>query len=76
MPTEEEISYHLLSHADFGYIRGVRRSKTVNQYLGIQYSILKDRFSRGELLEPTQLESCRGSDGILDATHFGYGCRL
>ncbi|CAI4214308.1 unnamed protein product [Parascedosporium putredinis] len=36
-------------HPIIGSVQGIQKSPRVNQYLGIQYGTLKDRFSRGEL---------------------------
>lgn len=49
-----------------GQIQGLNKVPGVNQYLGIQYAALKDRFSRGELIETYP------HDGILDGTKLGY----
>lgn len=41
----------LLDHPTIGTIQGIRRIPHVNQFLGVQYATLRDRFSRGELIE-------------------------
>lgn len=40
-----------LDHPTIGSLRGVQQSPEVDQYLGIQYATLPDRFSRGNLVE-------------------------
>jgi carboxylesterase type B len=40
-----------LKHPSIGSLRGTKRSAGVEQYLGIQYAKLTDRFSRGALVE-------------------------
>jgi carboxylesterase type B len=40
-----------LQHPSIGSIKGIRRSSQVEQYLGIQYATLTDRFARGQLIE-------------------------
>jgi len=60
--------HETLHHPTIGRIRGMRRSPEVDQYLGIQYATLKDRFSRGELPQYDPSDT----DGALNATKFGY----
>ena len=52
-------------HTTIGRIHGVSKTPGVDQYLGIQYATLQDRFSRGEMLYSYP-------DGELDATKLGY----
>ncbi|KAJ9151287.1 Sterol esterase [Pleurostoma richardsiae] len=59
--------HETLHHPTIGRIRGMRRSPEVDQYLGIQYATLKDRFSRGELPQYDPSDT----DGALNATKFG-----
>ena len=56
-----------ISHPTIGPIQGIRRCPNVNQFLGIQYATLRDRFARGSL--PEYLSS---SSGTVDATQVGY----
>jgi hypothetical protein len=62
--TNGEASFETTNHATIGGIRGLKRSKQVTQYRGVQYATLKDRFARAELVETYQ-------GGVLDATTFG-----
>ena len=57
-----------ISHPTIGPIQGIRRCPNVNQFLGIQYATLKNRFARGSLPEYPL-----SSSGTVDATKFGYG---
>jgi carboxylesterase type B len=56
----------LLEHPTIGRIRGINRIQDVTQFLGVQYATLRDRFSRGELIE-----QYNKSDAPLDATTHG-----
>lgn len=49
-----------------GQVQGLTKVPGITQYLGIQYATLKDRFSRGELVDSY------AQDRILDATNLGY----
>lgn len=40
-----------LEHGVIGTINGIRRAEGVDQFLGIQYANLADRFARGTLVE-------------------------
>lgn len=40
-----------LQHSTIGTINGIRRARGVDQFLGIQYAKLADRFARGTLIE-------------------------
>jgi carboxylesterase type B len=40
-----------LDHPTIGSLRGIQQSSEIEQYLGIQYATLADRFSRGTLVE-------------------------
>lgn len=68
---EEDMLYETTQHKTIGPIKGVRRLPGVMQYLGIQYATLKDRFSRGELLESCHSDHPRKQEGVLDATRLG-----
>ena len=58
---------HVLEHPLLGRIKGVQKTDTVVQYLGLQYATLKDRFARAELAVGQQ-----GGDGdVIDATKHG-----
>ena len=60
-----------IDHPTIGPLQGIRRCPEVNQFLGIQYGTLKDRFARGS---PPEYPS--SSSGTVDATKFGYGLLL
>jgi hypothetical protein len=49
----------VLQHPAIGSIRGNRQSSQAEQYLGIQYAKLTDRFARGNLVEsyPTSIDA-------------------
>ncbi|PLB35005.1 Alpha/Beta hydrolase protein [Aspergillus candidus] len=64
------MSYQTKQHPTIGPIRGLNKVPTVVQYLGVQYATLKDRFSRGVLLE-TYNRDYLNEDGVLDATKLG-----
>jgi len=55
--------YETLSHPRIGLIRGIKKFPNVNQYLGVQYATLEDRFARGQIRQKY--------GEILDATKFG-----
>lgn len=40
-----------LEYPSIGSLRGIKRPPGVEQYLGIQYAKLTDRFARGALVE-------------------------
>lgn len=61
-------SQESINHPTLGPIQGIQRYADVNQFLGVQYATLKDRFAQGELLE--QYKSV--PTGALDATKLGY----
>ena len=63
--TDGVASFETTDHSTIGGIRGLKRSKQVTQYLGVQYATLKDRFARAELVETYR------QGGVLDATTFG-----
>ncbi|OQE42964.1 hypothetical protein PENCOP_c003G00472 [Penicillium coprophilum] len=72
--------YETKQHPTIGPIKGLNKVPTVIQYLGVQYATLKDRFSRGVLLESYNSGHFNG-DRVLDATKLGpvppspeYGC--
>lgn len=50
MTTQTE-SRPILNHSTIGPIRGISRIPNVTQFLGVQYAKLRDRFSRGQLIE-------------------------
>ncbi|KAJ5779251.1 Alpha/Beta hydrolase protein [Penicillium paradoxum] len=52
-------------HSTIARIQGINKVPGVTQYLGIQYATLKDRFSRGELIQSY------AQDRILDARKLG-----
>lgn len=54
-----------LRHPELGSITG-RTHGDINQFLGIKYASLKDRFAAPQLLSKYEGES-------LDATKIGYG---
>ncbi|KAF2099803.1 alpha/beta-hydrolase [Rhizodiscina lignyota] len=56
-------------HASIGTIRGIVRSPSVSQFLGIQYATLKNRFARAQLIE--SYENYADNDKALDATKYG-----
>lgn len=62
--------YQTKQHPTIGPIRGLNKIPTVVQFLGVQYATLKDRFSRGVLLE-TYDSGNFNEDGVLDATKLG-----
>lgn len=62
----------ILKHPSIGPIRGIRKLPGVTQYLGVQYGLLQDRFSRGELLESYPSDHSRVRDGVFDATRTSY----
>lgn len=62
-------SREFINHPTIGPIQGSRRCANVNQFLGVQYATLKDRFAQGELLEQYQSAPV----GPLDAAKLGYG---
>ncbi|KAH6698495.1 Alpha/Beta hydrolase protein [Leptodontidium sp. MPI-SDFR-AT-0119] len=55
-----------ITHPKLGQIRGVRAVDGVDQYLGLQYGTLKDRFARSELCMPQQTSS-----EVINATKYG-----
>lgn len=62
----DNMEHVMLDHPKLGRLRGTKKNG-VNQYLGVKFASLKDRFSRGELLcEP------RPVAGHIDATKYGY----
>lgn len=67
--SEDEILYEIIQHPTIGSIRGIKGSNRVNQYLGVQYAKLKDRFSRGKICQYDYIPSM---DNVLDATKHGY----
>lgn len=67
--SEDEILFEINQHPTIGSIRGIHGSNRVNQYLGIQYAKLKDRFSRGMIC---QYDYPPNMDNVLDATKHGY----
>lgn len=67
-----EESYEITQHATIGPIKGLRKTPGVIQYLGVQYATLKDRFSRGELLQSYPASHLNKQGGVLNATKFGY----
>lgn len=67
-----DMLYRSTNHPTIGPIRGITKVSGVNQYLGIQYATLKDRFARGELLEAYPTNHANKRDGVLDATKLGY----
>lgn len=66
-----QMSGHTIEHPLLGAIRGVKKSKEVVQYLGIRYASLKDRFSRGVLLDLLTSFSGNNSSSVFDATKSG-----
>ncbi|KAJ5636954.1 Alpha/Beta hydrolase protein [Penicillium longicatenatum] len=64
------MAYQTKQHPTIGPIKGLNNVPTVVQYLGVQYATLKDRFSRGVLLE-TYDRGYLNRDGVLDATKLG-----
>jgi len=61
----------LLHHSTIGDIRGLRLNNNVNQFRGVLYATLRDRFSRGELIERYQTSATNGEKTPLDATTHG-----
>ena len=66
------VPFPIFHHHTVGPIRGVRRPPYVDQFLGVQYATLSDRFARGELVERYPLDASGNRDGVLDATKSGY----
>lgn len=62
---------HTLDHPGLGRIRGIEKPALVTQFLGVQYAILGDRFSRGKLLETLPVNQVRCSGDDYDATKSG-----
>lgn len=62
----------ITQHATIGPIKGLRKTPGVIQYLGVQYATLKDRFSRGELLQSYPASHLNKQGGVLNATRIGY----
>lgn len=60
-------THETINHPTIGLVRGIQRLSKVSQFLGIQYATLRDRFSRGELLQEYP-----SSADALDATKLGY----
>lgn len=53
-----------LQHPALGSVKGIRHSPNVEQFLGIKYATLADRFARGSLLE--------AYPSSVDATSLGF----
>jgi len=61
----------VLRHSTIGDIRCLRLNDKVTQFRGVLYATLRDRFSRGELVEHYPTSAANGEKAVLDATSHG-----
>lgn len=60
-----DLATQVLDHPTIGSLRGIKKSPSVTQYLGVPYATLEDAFARAQ---PTT----RAADGkVIDATRHG-----